>query len=125
MLDTRGFEVPRYLQQHLCTCKGLVNFVFDPDKRVSVCKVERKYPQHLLRNCKGCGTVFFKNFSHPLSCPDTPLCWDCLHDPLCDDLANKCSGCAIDHRSVITRPPSFTIKKPLPWNGVSVFTPLK
>jgi hypothetical protein len=71
----------------------------------------------------GCGEVFLLSFTHPGECSMNPLCWDCLNDPLCEDIIANHRPCGIDHINRISiEPPRFISKvKKVVWDGVSVF----
>lgn len=80
-----GFVVPAHIKSRMCRCANY-RYRWSEVKGCEVCKTCGLYPPFLLRSCAGCGTTFIYNFYHPAMCWKTPLCWDCINNPLCEDL---------------------------------------
>lgn len=96
-------DVPYYVRAKLCKCGNQSAIKFSDSFGVYVCRACQLFPAHLIRECAGCGTVYIKNFSHPQHCWRNPLCWDCLSDPLTEDIRMGCVG--HEHFATYTYPP--------------------
>ena len=117
------WTIPRQLKSRLCSCKGMVDFEYDRTAKQSRCKICEGFPPSIARHCVGCGDVFLLSFNHPNECSRSPLCWDCLHDPLCADIIANHLPCGLNHQSGNIEAPRFLSKvKPFEWDGKSVFS---